>query len=250
MRVGLVSALIACLGLAMALGAVAPLRAMADEVKTERVSFPPGASEATIKGSIKGRMAMHYLAGAKAGQNMRVDLKTDNDATYFNIFAPGDTPGGSEAMFIGSNEGNSFAGSLPESGDYLIQVYLYRNAARRNETANFTFDVAIGAEQDAKVPGTEFNATGKLGCARDAGQPLAQCEFGTIRNADGTAVLTIFWPDAGSRVIYFQNGNPVRYDESQADAGAVMKVMKNADLFTITVGRQRFEFPEATINGG
>lgn len=245
-----IASFVALLGAVAASIAVAPAIAFSGEVKTERVSFAPGASATTIKGSIKGRATMHYLAGAAAGQTMKVTLEADNEAAYFNIFAPGGKPGDSAALFIGSSEGNAFAGPLPATGDYLIQVYLYRSAARRGETAKFTLDVAIDAATDAKVPGTEFNATGKLGCAREAGQPLAQCDWGVVRNADGTAVLTIFWPDAGNRVIYFENGSPVRYDESEADGGAVMTVGKSVDLFTITIGGQRFEFPEAAINGG
>lgn len=228
----------------------APAPVMAGEVKTERVSFKPGTSGATVAGKIQGRTSRHYLVGAKAGQNMSVRLEADNGAAYFNIFAPGDTPGEAEAMHIGSTGGNEYAGTLPETGDYLIQVYLYRSAARRNEIAHFKLNISIDANTDAKVPGTEFNVTGKLGCARGGGQPLGQCDFGVVRNADGTAVLTIFWPGAGNRIIYFENGNPVRYDESEADGGAIMNVSKNADLITITVGDQRFEFPEAAINGG
>jgi hypothetical protein len=149
--------------------------AMADAIKTERVQFERGTSGTTIKGTIKGRDTMHYLIGAQAGQVMDVRLSTKNTSTYFNIFAPGKTPGEDEAMFIGDTGGDYFNGPLPETGDYLIQVYLYRNAARRGDTSQFDLKIEIGAgsgmsqggTEDALVPGTDFNATGQIPCACD-----------------------------------------------------------------------------------
>jgi hypothetical protein len=38
--------------------------------------------------------------------------------------------------------------------------------------------------EDAKVAGTDFNATGQLPCARNAGQPMAQCKFGRRQRFD------------------------------------------------------------------
>jgi hypothetical protein len=235
---------------------VAPLSqatvALADTVKTEKVRFKSGATNAVIKGSIKGRDTMHYLLGVAAGQSMRVKLNTKSTSTYFNVFAPGKVPGQDAAMFIGDTGGDTFEGMLPASGDYLIQVYLYRSAARRNESAQFTLDVAIAAEAtgDVLVPDTNFNATGDLPCARSAGQPMQTCKFGVVRRADGGGDVTVFWPDGGNRVIFFEKGAPSGFDQAEADGGAKMKASKDADLFKITIGDQRFEIPEAIVFGG
>ncbi len=70
---------------------------------------------------------------------MTVTLKPSNRSTYFNVIAPG----ADSAMFIGSTEGNKFSGSLPKSGDYIVQVYLMRNAARRNEASSYSIDFKI-----------------------------------------------------------------------------------------------------------
>ena len=226
--------------------------AVADEVKTERVHFERGNTGATISGAIKGRDTMHYLLGAQSGQTMSVSLQTKSTSTYFNIFAPGKMPGQDEAMFIGDTGGDHFEGVLPDDGDYLIQVYLYRNAARRNESAKFTLDVSIEAAAstgDAKVPGTDFNATGNIPCARAAGQPMASCEFGVVREGNGNGSVTVFWPDGGSRVIFFEAGTPASYDQSQADAGAEMTVDQNVDLFMVKIGDERFEIPDVVISG-
>ncbi len=103
---------------------------------------------------------------------------------------------------------------------------------------------------DALVPGTGFNATGSIPCARYADQPMTNCQFGVIRNGIGKSSLTVFWLDGGSRVILFEGGKPTSYDESEADAGAKMTVVRNADLFMVKIGGQRFEIPEAVISGG
>jgi hypothetical protein len=50
------------------------------------------------------------------------------------------------AIFVGSTSGNRFEAELPADGEYTIRVYLMRNAARRNETANYTLEVGISGE--------------------------------------------------------------------------------------------------------
>ncbi len=233
-------------------GLLAANAAAADTTHRERIAFAKGTSGASLTGTVKGRDTLEYMVGAGASQHMKVTLTSSSSSIYFNVFAPGKVPGKDEALFIGDTGGNIFEGVLPASGDYMIQVFLYRNAARAGVRAKFTLDLAIdaAASADATVPGTQFNATGEINCARYAGQSLRPCKFGVIRGEGGKAQLVVFWPDGGSRVIYFEKGVPVRYDESQADGGAKLSFTRNADLFSVTIGTQRFEFPEAAISGG
>lgn len=109
-----------------------------DGARTETVHFAKGTSSKTIKGSIKGYASVNYKVGVAAGQTLKVDLKTSNASSYFNITAPG----ADAAMFVGSTSGSSAAVKIPSSGDYTVQVYLMRNAARRNETASYTLTIA------------------------------------------------------------------------------------------------------------
>jgi hypothetical protein len=104
---------------------------------------------------------------------------------------------------------------------------------------------------DAKVSGTPFNATGQLSCVRDADAAEAQCDFGVVRNGDGTGYIQVTWPDGGMRIINFENNTPADFDKAEADGDAKMTVTKSEDgMFVVLIGQQRFEFPEAVIVGG
>ena len=127
----------------------------ADGIREERVHFKTGTSGATVKGHLRGREDIDYLLGAKAGQQMTVELHTDNPQNYFNILPPGSSD---EALFVGSSSGNRFEGTLPDSGDYRVRVYLMRAAARRDESANYRVDIHIGSTHlpAASAPAGDF----------------------------------------------------------------------------------------------
>ncbi|MFM7192748.1 MAG: hypothetical protein ACKOX2_18340 [Microcystaceae cyanobacterium] len=120
---------------------VSPVMTFAgNNIRTERVQFKPGASSKVIKGSIKGDQSVDYVINARKNQSANISLGSKNSSIYFNILAPGEKD---VAMFNGSVNGNQFEGTLPQSGDYKVRVYLMRSAARRNEVANYTLDIAI-----------------------------------------------------------------------------------------------------------
>ena len=111
-----------------------------EEIRQVPVHFKKGASQASIKGHIKGRETIDYVLRAKAGQTMTVNLKMSHTGAYFNVLPPGSD---NEAIFVGQVAGPKFEGKLPKDGDYKIRVYLVRAAARRNESAKYTLTVKI-----------------------------------------------------------------------------------------------------------
>jgi hypothetical protein len=131
-------ALAALAGAAVVTVPVATVSAQSGVTPT-RVQFAKGTSSKTIKSSIRGDQSKLYVVNIRAGQKLTVKLTPSNASNYFNITGPG----ADQALFIGSSEGNSYTGVVPSSGDYKIDVYLMRNAARRNETSNFT--LVVGA---------------------------------------------------------------------------------------------------------
>lgn len=95
--------------------------------REQPVRFAPGASSATLNGSITGDAGMDYLVPASAGQTLSVSLLPDNGRAYFNVLPPD----GDSAIFIGSTLGNRFSGVLAASGTHRIRVYQMRARARR-----------------------------------------------------------------------------------------------------------------------
>lgn len=227
----------------------------ADDIRTERVFFKKGANSAVVEASIKGYETVDYLVGAQAGQHMNVSLATKHGATYFNILAPGENE---VAMFNGSVSQNQYEGKLPASGDYKIRVYMMRSAARRNEVAHYRLEIIIdGAGQpaahtpshDAKVAGTDFHSGGNIPCSMGKGQPTGLCAFGVRREGNGSAMVTITKVDGSKRAIFFAKGLAIGYDQSQADTGK-FKAEKEADLNVIHIGDERYEIPDAVVQGG
>lgn len=125
--------------LALAIGMGASEVVAQDAVSTERLRFAKGATSASAAGSVRGYATKIYVVGARAGQAMAVNLKTSNASNYFTVIAPG----ANDALFDGTINGGSFKGKAPASGDYRINVFLMRNAARRNETGKYTISIAI-----------------------------------------------------------------------------------------------------------
>ena len=111
-----------------------------NDIRTIGVFFAPGTTSDVIEDSIKGYEIVDYVLAAKKGQYMNVSLATDNSSNYFNILAPHEDM---VAMFNSSMSENQFEGTLPETGEYKIRVYLMRSAARRNEVANYRLEMII-----------------------------------------------------------------------------------------------------------
>jgi hypothetical protein len=96
----------------------------------------------------------------------------------------------------------------------------------------------------------KFDATGSLPCASRAGQPTTQCTFGVSRAGGGYATVVVTRPDGRARAVFFALGVPIGSDSSQADGHGELTYRKEADLFLVRVGDERYEIPEAVILGG
>lgn len=223
--------------------------------RSETVKFKQGATSATLSGSLKGYDGVDYKIGAAAGQTMSVTFKPSNLSCYFNVLPPGSND---VAIYTGDTSGNAFTGKLDASGDYKVRVYLMRNAARRNETCNYDLSIAISAAaapaqpaatNDAVVPGTDFNATAEAPCSRGDGRPTTNCKVGVKRSGNDNADVTVFWPDSGTRVLFFENGAFSGADISQADGSVETSTERQNDLTVVRVGKERFEIPDVLVLG-
>lgn len=118
--------------------------------RLETVRFKRGAISATLSGTIRGYDGVKYSVRAAAGQVISVLFSPSNRSCYMNVW----TPGGNAATFNGSASGNEYTANLSVSGDYVIQVYLMRNAARRNETCRYKLTVEITGATGGASAGT------------------------------------------------------------------------------------------------
>lgn len=101
----------------------------------QRLSFAPGASSATVSGSVRGYETRDYLLNARRNQRMTVNLRSNNSFMEFVIFNPR-----GETIHVGST---SWSGLLPTNGDYKVRVLLVRAEARRNGAGGFNLTVSI-----------------------------------------------------------------------------------------------------------
>lgn len=125
--------------------------------RIERISFAPGRSSRTVRDTISGYETIDYFVSVRAGQRLAATLRTDNTSSYLNI----KERGSSEALFNGSIAGNLGDVIVPSSGDYIVQVYLMRNAARRGERANFSLKVEVtGGDPGSRQPDFADGLTG------------------------------------------------------------------------------------------
>lgn len=299
--------------------------------RTETVAASAAASGTVIRGRISGDESVDYLVTAEAGQRLSVDVLASNDSLYFNILPQGSD----EAIFIGSTSGNVADVPVPAAGTYVIRVYLMRNAARRDEGADYALGIGlaggdfadglaggpdwwqvaglsagalnirsgpdtrfpvVGKAQNGEVMqnrgcrltrgtrwcsirvdgsgvqgwvagnflveaaapmtpempqggpvgnGTPFDATGFVNCSTAAGQAMRTCPFGVVRDGPGNAGVWIALGDGQERQILFEGGVPVA-----ADADLPLSYEKSGDQFTISVGEERYAFPEALVTGG
>ena len=112
------------------------------EAQTKRITvkFKRGSSGATYKNSVSGYGTVDYVARANAGQTMSVKLKSSNPYLYFYLGKDDFI----EPLSESARTTTSWLGQLPDTGGYLIRVYLFRNAARVNKTpVRFTLRIAI-----------------------------------------------------------------------------------------------------------
>lgn len=112
----------------VAIFTVALVSATGAPAQTKRVTvkFKPGTSGATYKNSVTGYGTVDFVVKANAGQTMSVKLTSSNSSLYFNATKVG----AEQAISESARDATEWSGQLPDTGVYVVRVYLYRNAAR------------------------------------------------------------------------------------------------------------------------
>lgn len=106
---------------------------------------------------------------------------------------------------------------------------------------------------DAKVLGTDYNATADIRCAGYRKHPAGMCPSGVKRNTEGgMTIVEVNWPGGDSRALFFDKaGKLVSADTSQADGSAAFqpKGVRQGDMTIVTIGPERYEIPDVFVQG-
>lgn len=173
-----------------------------------------------------GRSGVVYINGQKARVKKYDDNAYDFKAGYITISVTNNPGRAPDVLYTGKRRANG-----------VCTVTGFENAS----------GAGAAGGQPAHAGGT---ATGSIPCAQTKGQPMGQCPFSVERAGQGTATLTVSLPDGRKRSIFFEKGKAIAADLSQADGDMTFKASKEADLFRIRAGHERYEVPEAAIFGG
>jgi hypothetical protein len=93
--------------------------------------------------------------------------------------------------------------------------------------------------------GATFDATGFVACATSAAEPMRSCPFGVVREGPGTAGVWIALGDGVERQILFEAGPPVATNRDGA-----LTSERSGDTTLVRIGEERYEIPDALVNGG
>lgn len=119
-------------------------------VGQQRLDVVPNADAVEAEGVLSGFATARFVVSAGVGQNLAVSLDADNPQAVFNVLAPG----AATPLFNGARKGRAFDQALTATGDYTVEVYLARAAARRSEAASYTLSVAVtGSEAPEAAAG-------------------------------------------------------------------------------------------------
>lgn len=170
------------------LAALAAFAVSAAHAQERAIRFAPGATATTLKGSFSGDKDATFSLQTVDGQVLQSLLKTSNRSCYFNVFEPGSQ----SAAHIGSTSGNEFGRSPTKAGAYRFQIYLMRNAARRNETCRYELSIELTGKPGGASPGVSDRLMRDACRAKVASMyavPSPRIRMAAIRSAGGAPFI-------------------------------------------------------------
>ncbi|SFO03507.1 hypothetical protein SAMN03159463_00911 [Mesorhizobium sp. NFR06] len=145
-----------------------------------------------------------------------------------------DTPQPSESPSpdIAARLGGSEPANPPSAADISVTAM--------QDAYGLAFAASANAGSDTPAP----DAAGGIPCARDVGQPMTRCEISVAREG-GDSVVTVTWPDGGTRVITFYDGKP-----AGSDSADEFRFTREGSLNMIRIGvSERFEITDQLALG-
>ncbi len=102
---------------------------------TQRVSFAPGTSAATVGGKVQGTQARDYLVNAGAGQTLITSTVGTSPYLQVQVFDPN-----YNNLYSGSR---NWSGVLRRSGDYRIRVRLVPEKQQSGVTGEYSLTIGV-----------------------------------------------------------------------------------------------------------
>jgi len=102
---------------------------------TQRVSFAPGTSAATVGGKVQGTQARDYLVNAGAGQTLTTSTVGTSPYLQVQVFDPN-----YNNLYSGSR---NWSGVLRRSGDYRIRVRLVPEKQQSGVTGEYSLTISV-----------------------------------------------------------------------------------------------------------
>lgn len=105
---------------------------------------------------------------------------------------------------------------------------------------------------DAKVAGTNYNATAKIRCSGYKGAAAGMCDAGVVRNTETGTYVDITLPGDAKRTIFFnKDGSFLSFGTAEADGTSKMKAAskREGDTMIATLGTERYEIPDVFVQG-
>ncbi len=149
--------------------------------RSERVTLGAGAT--TLKGEIRGDDAVQYTFDVPANQELVIRLATSNPSNYFNV----ERAGVAQAVCQGAMTGNVCSVRSASSAEYVVDVFLMRNAARRAEVASYTLTIAQGGPQADATGSAAQDAAAKEAAAA----AVAACKSALALRSGQNAVFVL-----------------------------------------------------------
>jgi hypothetical protein len=113
---------------------------------SQRIRFATGATSANVNGQVNGSIVNTYLLEARTGQRMQINLTSPSGQAFLTVVSPNGTP-----LARAQNGVQNFDQTLPENGDYTLQVS--SPAGTPNTTYTMFVSVTNGGVP-TPVPGT------------------------------------------------------------------------------------------------
>lgn len=102
---------------------------------TQRISFAPGTSAATVGGKVQGTQYRDYLVNAGAGQRLYTSTISNSSYIQVQVF----DPNGSN-LYTGSR---NWSGVLRRSGDYRVRVRVVPEEQPSGASVEYSLTVSI-----------------------------------------------------------------------------------------------------------